>query len=65
MAAETTRGTRSRVGGWPCGAGHGVASFGGNDTANGTGGWDQPSRASHKAAAGAIALLDHLRLKGR
>ena len=42
--------------------------FGGNDTANGTcsgGRWKQLSRASRKAAAVAIALLDHLRHEGQ
>ena len=68
-ASRTTRGARSHVvgrQGEPCGVGHGVTPFGGNDTANGAysgSRWDQLSRASCKATEVVIPLLDHLRLE--
>jgi len=68
-AAEATRGReRSCRRGEPCGAGHGVTPFGGNDTASGACSGDSRhrlSRASCEAAAVAVALLDHVRLEGQ
>jgi len=59
---ESTRGgERSCRRGEACGAGHGVTSFGGSDTASGASSSDGChllSRTSCKAAAVAIALLD-------
>ena len=51
-----------------CGSGHGVTPFGGNDTANSAcsgGRWARLFRAGCRAAAVAIALLDHLRLEAQ
>jgi len=68
-AAETTRGgERSCRRGEPCGAGHGVTPFGGNDTARGACSRDSRhclSRASCEAAAVVVALLDHVCLEGQ
>ena len=68
-AAKATRGGKGSCRrGEPCGAGHGVTPFGGNDTARGACSGDRRhrlSRASCEAAAVAVALLDHVCLEGQ
>ena len=68
-ATETTRGGKGSCRrGEPCGAGHGVTPFGGDDTASGACSGDSRhrlSRASCKAAAVAVALLNHVCLEGQ
>jgi hypothetical protein len=76
---ETARGReRPCWRGEPCGAGHGVAPFGGGDDSPGRAaaaagarraaaadGRARLSRAGREAAAVAVALLDHVRLEGQ
>jgi len=66
---ETTRGGKGSCRrGEPCGAGRRVTPFSGNDIASGACSSDSRhrlSRASCKAAAVAVALVDHVRLEGQ